>query len=269
VVDLATVDEELEILGHPRLVATVRSSVPVAYLSAKLCDVHPDGTSQLVTRGLLNLTHRDSHERPEPLVPGEDVEISVELEVASWIFEPGHTIRLDLAGADWPNAWAPPLPGTLQIDASASSLCLPVLAGPGPVARTPQLPRPRKPRSTRPREEQLEGVTWRIDHDVVRRVTRAEARYGGFTEAEAVSPPLTQWYGGIVGVSTVDPGVTFVDAGAEYELRYPETTVRSKTTTRIWGDAEAYDVEIEISASEAGGETWERRWQRRIPRDLQ
>jgi predicted acyl esterase len=271
VVDLATVDEELEILGHPRLVATVRSSVPVAYLSAKLCDVHPDGTSQLVTRGLLNLTHRDSHERPEPLVPGEDVEISLELEVASWVFEPGHTIRLDLAGADWPNAWAPPLPGSLEIDASASSLALPVLAGPGPVERTPQLPPPRKSRTTRAssREEQLEGVTWRIDHDVVRRVTRAEARYGGFTEAETVSPPLTQWYGGIVGVSTVDPGATFVDAGAEYELRYPEATVRSKTTTRIRGDAEAYDIEIEISASEAGGETWERRWQRRIPRDLQ
>jgi DNA-binding transcriptional LysR family regulator len=112
-------------------------------------------------------------------------------------------------------------------------------------------------------------VTWRVDHDVIGRVTRAEARYGGFGEAETVSPPMTQWYGGVVGVSTDDPGQTFVDAGAEFELRYPEATVRSTTTTRIRGDAQAYDVDIEISASEAGGETWERRWQRRIPRDLQ
>ena len=53
-------EEELEILGAPVLRARVASSAPVAYLSARLCDVHPDGTSQLVTRGLLNLTHRDS-----------------------------------------------------------------------------------------------------------------------------------------------------------------------------------------------------------------
>ena len=43
---------------------------PVAYLSARLCEVLPDGTSILVSRGILNLTHRESHSDPEPLVPG-------------------------------------------------------------------------------------------------------------------------------------------------------------------------------------------------------
>jgi uncharacterized protein len=42
---------ELEILGHPRLAARVGASAPVAFLSAKLCDVFPDGTSALVARG--------------------------------------------------------------------------------------------------------------------------------------------------------------------------------------------------------------------------
>jgi predicted acyl esterase len=36
-------DEELEILGHPRLAVRVGSSAPVAFLSAKLCDVFPTG----------------------------------------------------------------------------------------------------------------------------------------------------------------------------------------------------------------------------------
>ena len=57
-------EEELEIMGHARLSVRVTSSAPVAYLSAKLCDVFPDGTSSLVTRGMLNLTTRDSRERP-------------------------------------------------------------------------------------------------------------------------------------------------------------------------------------------------------------
>ena len=44
---------------------------PVAFAAARLCEVLPDGTSALVSRGILNLTHRGSHADPEPLVPGE------------------------------------------------------------------------------------------------------------------------------------------------------------------------------------------------------
>ena len=96
--------EDLEILGYPRLEVTVTSDAPVASLAAKLCSVFPDGTSALVTRGFLNLCHRHSSTEPEPLVPGEPITVVLELEATSWIFEPGHTIRLDLAGADWPNS---------------------------------------------------------------------------------------------------------------------------------------------------------------------
>jgi len=271
VYDWGPLEEELEILGHPRVSISLRSSVSVAYLSAKLCDVHPDGTSQLVTRGLLNLTHRASREDPSPLTPGETVEITLELEVTSFVFEPGHRIRLDLAGADWPNAWAPPLAGTLTVDRASSTMTLPVLEGPSPVDGVPSLPPPRKPPTpdASSRGNPLDGVTWRIDRDVLRRETRAEARYGGTTAAQTASPPIRQWYGGIVGVSTRDPGQTFVDAGAEYEIHYPEAIVRTVARTAIRGDAEAYDVMIEITASEEGGERWERRWERRIPRHLQ
>ena len=111
---------ELEILGAPVLRARVASSAPVAYLSARLCDVHPDGTSQLVTRGLLNLTHRDSREEPSPLEPGRAYDVSFELDVTSWVFEPGHGVRVDLAGTDWPNCWPPPAPLSLTIEREGS-----------------------------------------------------------------------------------------------------------------------------------------------------
>ena len=57
---------DLEILGWPVLELTVRSSHPVAFAAARLSEVLPDGTSALVSRGILNLTHRDSHTDPEP-----------------------------------------------------------------------------------------------------------------------------------------------------------------------------------------------------------
>jgi putative CocE/NonD family hydrolase len=271
VYDWETLDEELEILGHPRVTVSVASTAPVAYLSAKLCDVHPDGTSQLVTRQLLNLTHRLSREDPSPLVPGETYQVSFELEVTSWIFEPGHRIRLDLAGSDWPNAWAPPLPCTLTVDRATSTLLLPTLEGPSPVAEVPSLPPSRKPQVEKmsARGHELAQVIWRIEHDLVQGQTRAVARYGGPSEGDDVGPPLEQWYGGTVGVSTEDPGRAFVDAGAVYLVRFPEATVRTESRTRIDSDAGAYHVRIEIDAGEDDQVRWSRRWERTIPRNLQ
>jgi hypothetical protein len=271
VYDWDPLEDELEVLGHPRLTVPVSSSAPVAYLSAKLCDVHPDGTSQLVTRGLLNLTHRGSREHPAPLVPGETYEVALELEVTSWIFEPGHRVRLDLAGSDWPNAWAPPMPCTLSIERAASTLVLPVLRGPSPTGGSPVLPPPRKPQTDREssRGDELAELVWHIEHDLPGRETRAVVRYGGPSGGDEVAPPFEQWYGGTVGVSTEDPGRAFADSGATYVMRYPEATVRTESRLRIDSDADAYHVRIEIDAREDDEPRWSRRWERRIPRNLQ
>src|SRR5262245_35915120 len=88
---------ELDVMGHAIVRLDVTVHAPVAYLSAKLCDVFPDGTSALVTRGFLNLTHRNGHETPEALEPGATVSVEIELEATSWIFEEGHRVRLALA----------------------------------------------------------------------------------------------------------------------------------------------------------------------------
>ena len=42
-------------------------------IAARLEDVAPDGSSTLVTYGLLNLTHRDSHEHPRRWSPAENI----------------------------------------------------------------------------------------------------------------------------------------------------------------------------------------------------
>jgi hypothetical protein len=271
VYDWAPLDRELEILGHPRVRALVRSSAPVAFLSAKLCDVHPDGTSQLVTRGLLNLAHRESREHPTPLVPGETYEVEVELEVTSWVFEPEHRIRLDLAGTDWPNCLPPPGPVTLTVDRVGSVLVLPMLDGPTPAGETPSLPPPRMPQADNAssRGEELQEVVWRIEHDVVGKQTRAVVRYGGPSEADGVAPAIEQWYGGTVGVSTEDPARAWVEASATYRVGFPEATVSSSVRSRIDTDAEAYHVRLEIDTAEGDEPRWSRRFERRIPRTLQ
>ena len=123
-------EDEVEIMGHPRLALRVESAAPVAYLSAKLADVFTDGTSSLVTRGLLNLAHRSSSTDPEPFAGPAAVEL--ELEATSWVFEPGHRIRLVLAGADWPNIWPPPSAEPIRFDRGSLVLALPTVRARGP-----------------------------------------------------------------------------------------------------------------------------------------
>src|SRR5206468_666854 len=102
----------------------------VAFLSVKLCDVAPDGTSVLVTKGVLNLTHRNSRERPEPLIPEKIYEIRLPLLAMAYRFGPGHRLRLMIVAADFQNAWPTPQRHTLSIHYGPehpSHLVLPLL----------------------------------------------------------------------------------------------------------------------------------------------
>ena len=264
-------EREFEILGHARVRVRIASSEPVAYLSAKLCDVFPDGTSSLVARNVLNLTHRDSREQPSPMPVGELVDVELEIEAASWTFEPGHALRLDLAGTDWPNTWAPPRPVTLTIDRAATTLELPVIDGPSPIEERPVLP---PPHVSDPDEDDagdddpVAGVRWSVAHDVLRRVTSANA--GSTFEEEPVEhvPSMHSHYDGVVSVSTVDPGKASAHGKAAFELRWPEATVNSRADVVIESDAESYRATIDLVVHEDGEERFRRRWERTIPRDL-
>jgi uncharacterized protein len=272
----APLEDELEILGHTTLHARVTSSTPIAYLSAKLCEVFPDGASSLVARGLLNLNHRDDRTAPSPLEPGRAYEIDLELEVASWTFEAGHRIRLDLAPADWPNAWAPPTSGTLTIDRASATLSLPVLDGPSPVAETPVLPPPnlasanRSPKERdKPKDETKGWVRWEVSHEQLKHETRAYAGSFGDYEAHDAVPSFAEHYGGLVAVSTDDPSLARAESDSRFTIRFPEATCETRAVLSLTSDRSQYRLRIDLTASEDGEERWSRSWDRTFPRDHQ
>ena len=120
--------DRIDVLGTPRLELVFASNRPVALASVRLCDVDPDGVSTLITRGQLNLTHRDGHGSPRPLVPGERTHASVRLDAIGRAIPPGHRLRVSISPTGWPRAWPPPEPVTLTVVAGASHLELPVRA---------------------------------------------------------------------------------------------------------------------------------------------
>jgi putative CocE/NonD family hydrolase len=115
-----------EILGAPVVHLDVSANRPIAMIAARLSDVAEDGAATRVTYGLLNLTHRDSHDRPEPLEPGRRYRVDVPLNGVAQAFPAGHRIRLSLSTSYWPLAWPPPEPVLVSVHTPGSSLDLPV-----------------------------------------------------------------------------------------------------------------------------------------------
>ena len=101
---------EQTILGFPRVVLRVASDQPQAMLVVRLCDVAPDGRSLLVSRGLLNLTHRAGHDVPIDMQPGHWETVTVTLNAAGHCLPAGHHWRIAVSPSYWPHAWPSPVP---------------------------------------------------------------------------------------------------------------------------------------------------------------
>jgi len=135
--DTDVLAEPVEILGFPLAHLEVSSDQPLALVVVRLCDLWPDGTSTLITRGLLNLTHRDGHAEPEELKVGERYVVEVKLNSIGYSVPAGHRLRLAVSPTYWPWAWPSPHPVLLSVYAGgSSSLDLPLWAG-GPGAHEP------------------------------------------------------------------------------------------------------------------------------------
>jgi uncharacterized protein len=114
-----------EILGVPLARLRIRSDVPVATLAVRLCEVE-DGKSWLVSYGLLNLTHRASHEHPTPLEPGQPYDVVIPLYLVAHRFKKGSRIRIALSAGLWPLVWPAPAAATLTVELTAAQIEIPV-----------------------------------------------------------------------------------------------------------------------------------------------
>ena len=125
----APLSEPIEILGFPQVELKVCVDQPNALLAVRLCDIAPDGASRLVSWGLLNLTHRNGHQCPEPLEPGQTYQVTVQLNAVAHRLTSGHRWRVAISPTYWPHAWPSPVAVKLSVSlGQESKLILPVRA---------------------------------------------------------------------------------------------------------------------------------------------
>lgn len=113
-----------DIVGAPVLTLKLRSDKPQAQVAVRLNHIHPDGASTRITWGVLNLTHRDSHEFPQKLTPGKEIEVRIALDHIAYRLPAGHRLRVAVSSNYWPMIWPAPEQATLTL--TGGHLDLPV-----------------------------------------------------------------------------------------------------------------------------------------------
>jgi predicted acyl esterase len=257
----------IEIFGAPVVSLKLTSDRPSAMIAARLEDVAPDGSSTLVTYGLLNLTHRDGHGAPRPLDPGEACHVRVVLNDIAQAFPAGHRIRLALATSHWPIAWPSPETARLKLSTGDSTLTLP-LREPSPMDDTlASFPDPEQAMPEPHEITRLAGRNRTILEDpttgeVTVTVHRERASYvlpniGLTFESEA-----EEHY----QIREGDPSATSAETRATWKLSRAGWRIRTETSTRVTCTAEAFQIEASLDAFEGDAHVANRKWARSIPR---
>jgi uncharacterized protein len=259
--------DAVEILGHARARVSVEVDTDIATLVVRLTDVAPDGTAALVTKGVLNLTHRKSHSDPSPLTPGQVYEVEVMLDATSWQFEPGHAIRLSISGADFPNSWPSPKLYTGKIHAGAeraSRLILPAVP-----AREVPLPEPvfQPPAVEAVVESQGEPPVWRVFQDHMGNTTSVQIRNEGRTRVDDKTT-VDRISDATALVHNATPARATIRGLSQVVLHWPQRTIDTRARGQIESTEDSLHVTIQLEITMDGVPHLSKQWMRSIPRRL-
>lgn len=267
--DGAPLEQELEILGCPAVALHVAADRPRAFVAVRLCDVHPDGTSTLITRGLLNLCHREGHRDPVEIVPGRLERVNVDLKAISYVMPPGNRLRVAVSTSYWPWAWPSPEIATITVACDESSvLVVPVRSS---MAPNIELPAFDEPETAAPLEFEWlaeREPRWEISHDVV---TNTHTMVMARALAGAKRLPNGIEYRDLdpVSFSLVDgdPLSPVVEAARTIQIGRGDWQTRVEVRARMTCDAENFFVTGHLEVFEGSELIFERSHDVSVPRD--
>ncbi|MHB1340994.1 MAG: CocE/NonD family hydrolase [Coriobacteriia bacterium] len=258
----------LEILGFPELILAFAVDRPLAIVAARLCAVAPDGASTLLSWGLLNLTHRDRHENPTPLVPGERYTARFRLNALGQAVEAGQRLRLAITPTYWPHAWPSPEPVELTVFADGESAISLPLRRPRDVEalvvfEPPETAAPLTVSDIEPAyrnrtvtRDAATGVTVTEDHEGYAYLIGPTATISRYAQLDRYE------------ITEGDPLSAVVRCEREAELTREGWDVRLTTSSVMTASATHFHVTDVIEAFEAGERVFADTRECSIPRDL-
>ncbi|BBI63749.1 hypothetical protein HSBAA_50550 [Vreelandella sulfidaeris] len=248
----------------------IEADQPVAMVAVRLSDIADDDKATRISYGLLNLTHRDSDEFPQPLESGKRYRVRVLLKHIAQKFPTGHAMRLSLSTSYWPLAWPSPVPVKLTVHPAGCQLILPS-----------REPRPQEEAALTPFGEpegapplavtllQPSQESWRVIRDLAQDQTTLEViNDEGTFRLDAIdlelSSRVTERYTYAYGNYNSLSGWT----EWERSFRRGDWEVRSMTRTLMTSNATSFRLRATMDAYEGDSRIYSKSWDEEIPRDL-
>ncbi|MET7357598.1 CocE/NonD family hydrolase [Streptomyces sp. NPDC005562] len=264
------VPAQVRVLGRPKVTLRLRMDVPYGQAIARVCDVAPDGSSTLVTRGVLNLSARHGRDRADAWPLGATEDVTFELNGIGHTFPPGHRIRLAVSSAYWPWIWPQADSVGFTLDPVGSTLELPVREGdldptitfePAEQSAPLGVVYPATLDEQRPERLVVRDVAkgeWRLEVD---------PRYGG----TRVYPDGLEFTEDAVETYTIqedDPLSARTRSDWRIRLHRPELgwDVTVETRSEITCDAADFITANEVVCRDGGEVVFHRTWEKRIRR---
>ena len=261
--ETAIADAPLDILGRPVLTAKVAIDQQQGNLIVRLCDVHPDGTSTLISRGVLNLCHRESQVDPTHMTPAQAEDITLKLDETAYRGLPGHQLRLAVSTAYFPLVL--PSPAAVTATLSQGSLTLPLGDGSPEIA----IPEPSNP-APLPVYPQLEpGSRNRsVEHDLTAGLTRYRVHDdGGLTEHPRNAMQVRETRDEVWQIDHDDPEGTTGELVFSTLRQRGAWSARTESRIHFTAKPDSYEVKASLIAWDGESEFTRRDWEFSVPRD--
>ncbi|MBM3546874.1 MAG: CocE/NonD family hydrolase [Alphaproteobacteria bacterium] len=268
VFETAPLEQNVEVLGAPVVELELSSDKPQALVAVRLSNVLAIGAATRVSYGLLNLTHRDSHENPTPLEPGKTYKVRIKLNDLAQVFPAGHRIRVAISTTYWPLAWPSPEAATLTVHGAGSALILPIRGSSPTDAKLVPLPphelpeilktttiRPGKITQTHTRDRPTGALRYVFEND------------GGTSLIDGIGLESSSTMKDDFSIDPVDPLKARAEVTSHSQFRRKDWNIETKCRTVMTATPTSFDLEATLDAFEGGTRVFAKNWKVSIPRD--
>ena len=267
VFDTVELAQSVEILGRPKLRFKVTVDKPIANIIVRLNDIHVDGVVSRVSWGVLNLTHRNGNENPQPMVPGQAETVEIELDECGYRFLPSHKIRIAISTNYWPMLLPPAETVIAKIEFGPdTALSLPIREGGDRIEiAEPDNPNPLPVYQT---HSPAENRRW-VDRDL----QTGETHYHVIDDTGEDEMPghglLTRHYHNECwSISTNDPLSCRATSQYISWMRRGDWSARTESESSFSCDSRNFYIKAMVTAYESDKQVNQRQWKKTIKRDL-
>ncbi len=268
VFDSLPLNAAFDVLGAPILSLEVASDRPNALIAATLCEVFPDGAATRIAYGILNLTHRDSHEVLAPLAPGQRYRIGLKLNDIGHRFGAGNRIRIAISNAYWPIVWPSPEANILSVHCGGSALSLPVRVPSELDGELPDLAQAESAKPLQQTEIEPSRNTWMVHFDAMSGETvLTRLNDDGLHRVDGIGLEFGLRSEHTYTIRADDPLSARLDTHYIRRYRRGTWTVSGETRITLTSTRSEFIVEASLAAKQGEKTVKTGKWSLRIPRD--